>query len=126
MIIQKSSVEHGRVKNFQVDVVRYQLLFDSEEERNQFRDSAPKWLLFYEENPYWLFQIGEQKIKWGGEPSSENDLKWKLNIRKNYNWRDGRGNPPDDYSLKVWGVKGEYQNALKIEKWLNKLEEENK
>jgi hypothetical protein len=125
MKVYQSEPQPSRIKNFDAEQVRFKFVFDSKEERDGFRESAPKIAQgkLFMEDAYQshIFEIDGKKFGMFGGELSEADLKWRVIVRVYVNWRDGRGEKPNDSSLSVWRIKGEYQDSLKLEKWLSQF-----
>jgi len=125
MKVYKSEPQPVRIKSFDAEQVRFKFVFDSEEERDEFVQSAPKFAQagFFKENAYGshIWKIEGEKVGMFGMKLSEDSFKWSVIVKVNVNWKDARGEKPNDSSLSIYRNKGEYQNALKLEKWLSQF-----
>ena len=126
MKVYQSEPQPIRIKLFDAEQVRFKFVFDSEEERDGFRESAPKFVQdsgMFKENAYQshVWEIEGEKVGMFGMKLSEDSFKWSIIVKVNVNWKDARGEKPNDSSLSVYRNKGEYQNALKLEKWLSQF-----
>jgi hypothetical protein len=125
MKVYQSEPQPIRIKLFDAEQVRFKFVFDSEEGRDEFVQSAPKFAqaVFFKENAYGshIWEIEGEKVGMFGMKLSEDSFKWSVIVKVNVNWKDARGEKPNDSSLSVYRNKGEYQNALKLEKWLSQF-----
>ncbi len=108
---------------FIADNLSFQFVFDSKDEREKFVWSSPKWIPFFREDASSGIELEDgRKVDLVGRELSEKQLKWIAIVHLRINWVDGFGKSPDDYSLGLYRVKGEYDKQLKLEKWLSKFE----